>query len=151
MKRPARTAGTARTAAAGARRAAGRDRGSVAVELALLLPVLLLVLIGTMEYGWLYLKTQQIGAAARNAARVGIVEGATNAEVQASVDAVMAEADLDGSGYSTTISPDVAAAAAGTTVTVTVSVPASALALTAFPLPRPDTLTGRSSMVKEGN
>ena len=134
-----------------ARRATRRDHGTVAIELALLLPVLLLVLIGTMEYGWLYLKTQQVGAAARNAARVGIVEGATNAEVQASVDAVMAEADLDDSGYATTISADVASAAPGTTITVTVSVPASALALTAFPLPRPETLTGRASMVKEGN
>ena len=49
------------------------NAGSAVIEAALVLPVLILVTFGTIEYGWLFLKSQQIGNAARNASRMGII------------------------------------------------------------------------------
>ena len=47
------------------RRAAG-DRGAVAVEFALILPVLLLIVVGTIEFGRVYSQVQVYnGSAAR--------------------------------------------------------------------------------------
>jgi Flp pilus assembly protein TadG len=46
-----------------------RRRGAVAVEAALVFPVLLLVTFGGIRYGWFFLKLQQITNAARCGAR----------------------------------------------------------------------------------
>ncbi len=46
-------------------------RGTAAVEAALILPLLMLLLLGVIEYGWIYLKSEQIANAARHGARVG--------------------------------------------------------------------------------
>jgi len=50
-----------------------RCRGAAAVEVALVLPVLLLVTFGAIRYGWFFLKLQQITNAARCGARTAIL------------------------------------------------------------------------------
>lgn len=47
-----------------------RERGAVAVEFAILLPVLLLILMGTMEFGRAFNTQTSLTAAAREGARV---------------------------------------------------------------------------------
>jgi len=128
-------------------------RGLAAVELALLLPVLLLVLFGTIEYGWLFLKNQQLADAARNGARVAVTESGTNALVQARVAQVMSDAGLAQSGYLVQLTPaNVATAAPGSTVTVEVTVAYANISLIGLPLiPVPSDLAERTSMVKEGS
>lgn len=123
------------------------------MELALLLPVLLLVLFGTIEYGWLFLKNQQIADAARNGARVAATEGGTNALVQARISQVMSDAGLAQSGFQVTLTPaNVGTAAPGFPVTVEVLVPYANIELIGIPLiPVPSDLAGRTSMVKEGS
>jgi len=55
------------------KRKESRSRGAAAVEVALVLPVLLLVTFGAIRYGWFFLKLQQITNAARCGARTAIL------------------------------------------------------------------------------
>ena len=113
------------------------------------------LLFGLIEYGWMFLKSQQIAAAARDGARIAATESGTNALVNASISQAMAQAGLAASGYSVvTVPANVANAVPGTPVRVTVSVPYSGnsgIALTNLPfIPTPADLEGATSMVKEG-
>lgn len=121
------------------------------VELALLLPLLLVLLLGLLEYGWLFFKLQQVNGAARHGARIGVTAAATQAQVQAAIDQMMTSASLQASGYQVTYSANPASLATGATFTVSVSVPYANADLTGFPLlPVPANLVGSTSMVKEG-
>ena len=126
--------------------------GVSAVEAALLIPLVMMLLMGMLEYGWAYLKNQQINSAARHGARVGAVEGATSFEVAAAVSQLMTEAGMDASGYVLTTSPaDVAGAAPGSVITVSITVPYADIQLMGIPLiPVPTNLDGLTSMAKEG-
>jgi len=59
-----------------------RRTGTTLVEAAFVLPLLLLVVLGAIEYGWLFYKQQQITNAARHAARIAILPH-TGAETEA--------------------------------------------------------------------
>jgi Flp pilus assembly protein TadG len=68
-----------------------RESGAVAVEFALLLPVLLLVLIGTIQFGIVYSQYQVMEGAAREGARCAAVQAAgfTDCNPVARVDAAL--------------------------------------------------------------
>jgi Flp pilus assembly protein TadG len=53
---------------------AERERGAVAVEFALVMPLLLLILFGTIEFGRVYSEWQVFNAAAREGARCAAVQ-----------------------------------------------------------------------------
>jgi Flp pilus assembly protein TadG len=127
-------------------------RGIAIIEMALLLPLLLWVLMGILEYGWMFWKNQDINNAAREGARVGIREGATNTDVTDRIDQIMADRGLGSSGYTVTITPaDIFIADPGDIVTVEVTVPYANIVLTgALFLPTPDNIGGETSMSKEG-
>ena len=129
-----------------------RARGAAAVEMALALAVLLPILSGLLEYGWMFLQSQEIASAARDGARIAATESGDNAQVTARISQIMSNAGLSSSGYSVvTVPANVASAAPGTTVQVTVSVPYLAISLTKAPfIPTPVRLDGATSMVKEG-
>jgi len=129
-------------------KSARRERGLAIVEMALILPLLFLLCLGVIEYGWLFFKNQQVAAAARNACRYGITEAATTALTLAKVDTEMTQAGLGSSGYTKTSTP--VEVGPGVFVTVTVSVPYSNIKLTGFPLPLPTNLIGTTTMAKEG-
>ena len=66
-------------------KAIGNPRGSTAIELALILPVLVLLLFGIVEFGLLFYNQQIITNASREAARAGIVAGSprpTDSEIR---------------------------------------------------------------------
>lgn len=129
-----------------------RQRGTSLVEMAIVLPLLLLVLFGMIEYGWIFLKSQQLTNAARHGARIAVTPDATTAQVQTAIDSLMADADLDGSGYSITITPgDVSTPAVGEPIEVSISVPYANIGITNAPLILvPNTIGGRITMAKEG-
>jgi Flp pilus assembly protein TadG len=133
-------------------RATGPDRGIATIELALALLLVFPLLFGLIEYGWMFLKSQEIAAAARDGARIAATEGGTNALVNASISQAMTDAGLANSGYSVvTVPANVASAVPGTPVQVTVSVTYAGIALTSLPfIPTPTDLKGSTSMVKEG-
>lgn len=69
------------------RRRWGDDRGAVAVEFALVFPLLVLVLFGVVEYGAVYNAQLLVTGAAREAAREMAVTGDADAARAAAVDA----------------------------------------------------------------
>lgn len=76
----------------------GKRRGSAVVELIVVMPVLVIFLLGTIEFSMLLTARQQLLAAAREGARVGS-RGGNVSEIQTQVDNVL--------GYqaSTTVNP----------------------------------------------
>ena len=125
-------------------------RGIVLVETALVFPLLILLTLGLLEYGWMFLKSQQLTNAARHGARIGITADATNADVNAAIQALMDTAGMGGSGYTVTFTPgDAAAMDAGETLTITVSVSYANVDLGLPLVPVPTNLKALVSMAKE--
>ncbi len=121
------------------------------VEVAVVLPLLLVLILGLLEYGWLLLKAQQITNAARQGARTGARADATAAEVIAAVGDAMSAAGLDSSGYALTLSPaDPSALMAGDMLSVDVSVPYANIGLGVPLVPVPATLDSLVTMAREG-
>ncbi len=122
-------------------------RGIASLEFVLILPVLLVLLFGVIEYGWLLTKQGELVNATREGARVGARTDATPADIQATVDARLAQASI--TGYTTNITPG---AERGDIVTVAVTVPyAGGLELTGLSfIPVPGQLRAQVSMNKEG-
>jgi Flp pilus assembly protein TadG len=83
----------------GIRRRLRGQRGAVAVEFALILPVLLLIVIGTIEFGRVYSQFQVFNGAAREGARCAAVQSTpfTDCVVQDRIDqaAGLYEPDAD--------------------------------------------------------
>ncbi len=97
------------------RRGWGSERGAAAVEFALVLPILVLILFGVIEFGGVYNAQLMVTGAAREGAREMAVGGdPADAEAAAAEAVVVADA----SALDVTVTP--AACAAGTDVTVTV-------------------------------
>ena len=127
-------------------------RGSLTVEAALLLPLIFMLTFGLIEYGWMFLKQQQITNTARQCARLGAMVDGTNAQVSSQIITMMNNYGLGSSGYSTTIAPgNLATAPRGSQISVTISVPYSNIDVTGFTLlPLPATISAKVSMQKEG-
>lgn len=70
-------------------------RGQSLVEMAIALPILLALLIGIVEMSRAWNARQVLTNAAREGARLGVIQGKTAAEVQAAVGARLTDAGLD--------------------------------------------------------
>jgi Flp pilus assembly protein TadG len=132
------------------------------LDLALVMPVLLGLTFGAMEYGYaLYLKHTLQGAA-REGARAAVVAGATSTDVQTAVDGAMSAAGFAQSKYTrpptiTTnpVSSPWTNAAMGAQVTVTVQATWGTAGVSVLPtwlggIPTTKVITGATSMRKEG-
>ena len=105
------------------RRAGRRCRGTSAVEMALVAPLLIALIMGQLESSRLGMVAQLLTTAAREGCRVAVVNGKTQANVQDRVNAV-----LDGSGISVgTVTPTSGweTANTGDPIKITFSVPYS--------------------------
>lgn len=127
-------------------------RGTVTLETALVLPLLLLLTFALIEYGWLFLRAQEITNGARQGARTAVRPDATNADVQASISAWMEAAGI--AGYLVTLSPEDVHDEnlhPGDPVTVTITVAYDSVRLMGLPwVPVPQDLRASVSMAKEG-
>lgn len=128
-------------------------RASIIVEAAILFPILFLLTFGIIEYGWMFLKHQQVTNAARQAARLAANIDSTNSQVNSQITTQMNNYGLGSSGYTTAISPaNVATATRGQLVSVTISVPYANIDITGFTLlPLPTTISAQVTMGKEGS
>jgi len=64
-------------------------RATAVVEMAVVLPLLLTILFGIIEFGWLFMVTHTLTSAAREGCRTAVLSGATDAYITAKVDAFM--------------------------------------------------------------
>ncbi|MEX0655093.1 MAG: TadE/TadG family type IV pilus assembly protein [Phycisphaeraceae bacterium] len=127
-----------------------RSQGAAMVELAIVLPVLLLLLLGLMELGWAFYRMSQLTTAARHTARVAARPDATNEEVAARLDQIMADLGMGEVGYTFAITPGVDPSV-GEPVHVALQVPYSEITLTGVGfIPMPEQLRGHAAMAKEG-
>lgn len=95
------------------------QRGAVAVEFALVLPVFAMLVFGIIQYGYYFFATQSASAAARDAARVSAVGNcADDTQLTSYVSNKLGGLSYSGLSVARTFSP---AREVGNTVTVTVS------------------------------
>ncbi len=139
-----------------------RRRGTVAVEAALMMPLIMLMTLALIKYGWLYVKVQQVNNAARHGARVAARADSENQDVLDAIELLMAPmwpagvpVPSDGWYDDPTIDPTLDLdLPTGTIVTVTITVPYAGTPLDIIPvgvfLPVPVTIGGTASMAREG-
>jgi len=98
-----------------------RRRAGAVLETFLVLPILLVLAFGTVEFGWYFFVKHNMQGAAREGARSAITSDATNTKVNTAVQNALTAAGLQNSGYTVTTNPvDVSTAPAGQQITVTV-------------------------------
>lgn len=127
-----------------------KERGAVAVEMALVLPVMLLIMFGIIEFGRYFWLEHSITAAATEGARMAILDPSivSDAEVNAWAEQVASDGGVT-SGVTVTVSP--ADRPRSAAITVTVSTPYDPLILPQLVagLVMPDNITQSSTMVGE--
>jgi Flp pilus assembly protein TadG len=125
-----------------------RERGTASVELAVVLPVILTLLFGIIEFGWLFMINQTLTTAAREGCRTAVVPGAADDEITAKVSSYMTAAGLSTSEYQLTITH---ATTEDPTETVTITVPYGNISLLGNYFGMDDLmLQGYAAMRKEG-
>jgi Flp pilus assembly protein TadG len=92
------------------------------VEFAVVAPVFFIFVFGLIEYGRMVMVQQILTNAAREGARVGVLDSTTEADVNAAVDTYLTAGKINGATTTVTPNPP-SSAASGAPVTVTVSVP----------------------------
>jgi Flp pilus assembly protein TadG len=120
------------------------------VEFAIIGPIVVMLVLGMIEFSRLMMVEEILTNAAREGCRQAVLTGATTSNATSTVDTYLQGAGI--SGYTTTVSPDPSTAAAGTAITVTITVPYSKVTW----LPSPiflggTTLTATVIMRKETN
>lgn len=128
----------------------GDQRGAAAVEFAIVLPLLILLVFGIVQFSILYNRKQGLHAAAREGARLASLPQKTVADIQDHVeDALDGSVDTDDPTFAVSVSRGGAsigsgspcAGHAGDTVTVTATV-AATVDIPLFPV-QTGTLTGK--------
>jgi Flp pilus assembly protein TadG len=101
-----------------------RDRtGAAAVEMALVLPLFITLLMGTIESSRLGMVSQLLHVAARDGCRLAVLPNQTTATVQARIDSVLAGSGITPTVQITSSAPSWLTAKAPQSITVTLSVP----------------------------
>ena len=95
-----------------------RDEGAELIEFALVLPLLLFVVVGIFDFGFLFRDYGVITNAAREGARIGVLAGYTEADVLDRVSSYMTAAGLTAPPVPPVVEPDSLTLASGATVPV---------------------------------
>ena len=134
--------------------------GAAVVEMAIVAPVLLTLLFGIIEFGWVFMAYQTITNAAREGARTASLQGSTDQEIEDRVNQYMEPARLPQYSLQVVTSLENVGAGLyvqhyqasdnGRTETVVVSVPYSEVSLLGLLPDGTFELTATCSMAKEG-
>jgi Flp pilus assembly protein TadG len=102
-----------------------RRPGVAAVEFAVILPFVMVLFLGMIEFGRVLMVQQIITNAAREGCRYAVMPGSTVSSTQTVVTTYLSNSSITLASPSTqvTVSPDPSTAAQGTSITVTVTVP----------------------------
>lgn len=126
----------------------GRARAAAVVEFAVVLPLLLTILFGIIEYGWVFMVRQTLQTSAREGCRLAVLQSSVEpySNVVAAINQVMAPTGL--STYEVTMSH---ATSANPVEVVVVSIPYNDVSLLGGFFGTHDyDLVGSCSMRKEG-
>ena len=125
-------------------------RGAETIEVALTLPVVLLVIFCGFEYGWAMVRVVQLDHAARIGARMASMSGASVSEVESTVQDALHRHGIEGATVAVTPG-DLSSVQPGTTIDVEVHVPYSHVQLIGIGrlMPMPQNLRGHASMARE--
>lgn len=135
--------------------------GTALVEMALVLPIFVAVTLGIVEFGRAMMVGQLVTNAAREGARLGIIDGSSNAEVEASIEQFLQQSagiPAEDLTIEITVVPapgnpnpnnEVADGLPRDLVTVFVSVPFEKVSYVAGSYLNGKTLSGRSAMRHE--
>jgi Flp pilus assembly protein TadG len=110
-----------------------REEGAALVEFALLLPLLMMILFGIIEFGLVLYNQEVITNATREGARFGIVIGAprpTTGQIEGVVDGYLTSAGLNAGNATVNVAG--AQGASGNDLTVSVTYPYTFLVLSNF-------------------
>lgn len=106
-----------------ARKAKNRRWAAAAVEMAVVMPFLLMMLFGIIEWGWIFTVRQSLVTAAREGARTAALPGSTETDVASRICEFLDPLNITGYDYTLTSDPETE------TETVTVVVPYSEVTL----------------------
>ena len=124
-------------------------RGAAAVELAVVLPVILTLLFGIIEFGWIFMVGQTLTSAAREGCRIAVLPGAVDADITEKVNGCMQSAGMQVQDYELSITH---ATPADPTEVVVVTIPYSKISLVGGYFGMGDrNLQGYAAMRKEGH
>jgi Flp pilus assembly protein TadG len=124
-------------------------KGLAIVEMAIVLVLLLMLTLGCIHYGWLFLKAQQITNAARHGARIAVRRYAMLEDGEAAIDLLMSEAGISMAGATRDVnSVSLADGSAGVTASITVP-KANVVLMDVFFLPSPNNLGASVTMAQE--
>ena len=131
-----------------------RSRGAAVVEFAVVLPLLMLILFGILEYGYIFFVQQTLTNAAREGCRISILQSTTNYAAPGGVNDRIAElmstAGLGSGDYTVTKTPDPPNSITEN-VAVSITVPSSKVSITGFFKSQSfSELEGHCTMRKEG-
>ena len=104
------------------RRVVGNKKGQALVELALIVPILLLLVFGVVEYGRIFAAYLTVANGSREGARIATV-GGTNTDIITAVKFRTDAMNLDNTKVVITITPNSASRTRGNSVTVEVTYP----------------------------
>jgi Flp pilus assembly protein TadG len=123
-------------------------KGVAAAELAVCLPVIVLIVLATIEACTMVFLKQSLSIAAYEGARAALEQDATNASVQSAANQVLTQRRVNGG--TVTIQPsNIVAIDPGEYMTITCSAPASRNSIIPIRFYRGKTLTGSATMMKE--
>ena len=97
------------------------ERGSELIEFAIVLPIFLLILAGIFDFGMMFRSFEVVTNAAREGARVGVLEGYEAIDIESRIDAYMDAAGLTGP-YTVSVATVPVVTTAGTFTARSVSV-----------------------------
>lgn len=137
----------------GGRRVTTRRRGAAVVEMAVVTPLLLALMFGIMEFGWVFMVTENLTNSAREVARVAVLQGSTTADVQQRLVDSIGPTGLTLSDVSFTVDPPMGTTPTNGVVTVSIRVPYARVSLVGnyLGLNISRTLGASCSMRKEGS
>ncbi len=130
------------------RRRSCRQRGGVAaVEFALCLPVIVLLVMGAMEASTMIFLKQSLSVAAYEGARTAVVPNATNADVVDTCEQILADRRV--AGATVQVTPEVEDANIGEFMTITVTAPCNDNTILTGRFFRNKQLSGSADFMKE--
>jgi Flp pilus assembly protein TadG len=125
-----------------------RGRGVAAAELAVCLPVVVLLVVATIEACSAVFLKQSLTVTAYEGVRTALLEGATTGNVQATCNQILTDRKIEGA--TVTVSPsDIASLKVGDFVNVTVSAPCSENSVVPTTFYSGRTLSATASMMME--